>query len=369
MLHRHVAYGSISSSQARPSAKARKFAYGGEYKKEKGRPVSSFQRTLASGPCQATSWCAIAYSVDSSGRGSVAQRLANSPEARAWSCCLTSTKEPSFSHTITRGSLAASQLVSTSACQLSPVGSFAGGRFARRLPGRSPVERRGAMNRAVLLTADKPLRTGGVLTSWDALKHRPAVHGLWRFEALFEKGLLRLVEEVGGHGSEREGEAVRERVRPLLGRPLGEPHADELLLDLGTTVVDHEADDRGEGHHRLHGEAGRQVDGAHEDADGGGPEEGARKLKPLRPREAGLDPPLAGVRERNAHEALVSTPRQHEQGSGWDTQRLQPLVELLERPQVPGDGPDGVVARDAHTVLILPWAAITSRSPAANAGR
>ena len=59
--------------------------------------------------------------------------------------------------------------------------------------------------------------------------------------------------------------------------------ADEVLLDLGSPVVEDEADYRREGHDSLHGEAGHQVDGAHQHAHGGYPEKGARELEPLRP--------------------------------------------------------------------------------------
>src|ERR687893_706604 len=53
-------------------------------------------------------------------------------------------------------------------------------------------------------------------------------------------------------------------------------------------------------------------------------------------------------RADSEHEALVAPPRQHEQGAGRDARGLETLVELLERPQVPRDGAERMVARDAH---------------------
>ena len=75
----------------------------------------------------------------------------------------------------------------------------------------------------------------------------------------------------------------------------GETQTDELLLDLGPPVVEDQADYRSEGHHRLHGQAGREVDRAHEDAHGGHPEKETRELEPLEPREAASHPAHARV--------------------------------------------------------------------------
>src|SRR5215207_10140468 len=116
-----------------------------------------------------------------------------------------------------------------------------------------------------------------------SLQNWPAVHGAGRDEVIFEEGSLRLVEVVICHGGEREGEALGKGPGPLLGRPIGESHADEVLLDLGSPVVEDEADYRREGHDSLYGETGRQVDGALQHAHGGSPEKGARELEPLRP--------------------------------------------------------------------------------------
>src|SRR5919107_3490712 len=111
-----------------------------------------------------------------------------------------------------------------------------------------------------------------------SLQNWPAVDGAGRDEVVFEESFLRLLEVVICHGGEREGEALGIGSGPLLGRPIGESHADEVLLDLGSPVVEDEADYRRESHDSLYGETGRQVDGAHQHAHGGYPQKSAPEL-------------------------------------------------------------------------------------------
>src|SRR5918999_760650 len=154
----------------------------------------------------------MAYRVLSSGRGSSTHRLANSPEARAWSCCFTSTNESEVSRTITRRSLPRLQ-----------VSGIRFRVFARRSARpRGGHTTRGEGPAAVRAThAEGSVAIYRLLPVARCLQNRTAVHGERRGEAVFEKGLLRLVEEVRGNGGEGQGEAAGERVRPLLGRSLG----------------------------------------------------------------------------------------------------------------------------------------------------
>jgi hypothetical protein len=116
-------------------------------------------------------------------------------------------------------------------------------------------------------------------------------------------------------------------------------------------MVENETHDGRNGHDCLRDQAGRQVDGPHEDAHGGDPEERARELEPLRPGEAGLDLARGGLGERNAYQTLVPPSHQQDERAGRRAKLLEPVVELLERPLVAGDGPDSVAARDAHGVI------------------
>src|SRR5215211_1718321 len=119
-------------------------------------------------------------------------------------------------------------------------------------------------------------------------------------------------------------------------------------------MVEDEADDGCQGHDRLHGDPGRRMDGAHENAHGRHPEVGAHELEPLRPREPGFDPARTDAREGYTHQTLVFTPRQHEERVSGDLQVVETLVEGFQRPQVLRDGPKGVVTRSAHDSPILP---------------
>src|ERR671932_337388 len=109
-------------------------------------------------------------------------------------------------------------------------------------------------------------------------------------------------------------------------------------------VVEDKANDGGEGHERLHDQAGRQVDGAHEDAHGGDPEEDAREFEPLHPREAGLYFACAGVGE--GHQALVPPPPDGSLVSSSNSSRSL-LLRLMLPPLGPVASPNIIAQRTA----------------------
>jgi hypothetical protein len=119
-------------------------------------------------------------------------------------------------------------------------------------------------------------------------------------------------------------------------------------------VVEDETNDGGEGQDRLHGDAGRRMDGTHKNAHGRHTEVRTRKLEPLRPREPRLDPASPCTGKGHAHQPLVLASREHEERTVRKTQLFQPLVKCLQRPQVRRHSPYRVKTRNTHVAPSLP---------------
>ncbi|MCA1729942.1 MAG: hypothetical protein LC751_11225 [Actinobacteria bacterium] len=112
---------------------------------------------------------------------------------------------------------------------------------------------------------------------------------------------------------------------------------------MGASMVEDEADYRGERKHRLHYKSGPQVDGGHEEAHGRGREEGAGELQPLGARESALRALHARLGKDVPSEAYVPPPRQHDDGARRKVQLFEPVSKTLESTDVRDDGPNSII--------------------------